>query len=218
MTTPLVILAFFALFTGFVGVPESFPGLGEFLHNLGNFNRFHEFVGGTLLEHPEAVEFNVFPLIASIVAGLGGLTLGWLVYGLNPLKAGQADPLAAPLGPIYTLLENKYFFDELYDYLFVRPAKWISEVLTYRVMDKIIIDGFLHGVGHTAVRVGNFFKGAEKVIINDPPDYLANAIQWVSKTFRVIQTGRVQNYLLIGMLVVLAFSGVYYLMLAGVLK
>ncbi len=219
MTTPLVILAFFALFAGFVGVPESFPGLGEFLHNLGNFNRFHEFVGGTLLEHPEAVEFNIFPLVASIVASLGGLTLGWLVYGLNPLKQGQADPLAAPLGPIYTLLERKYFFDELYDYVFVRPAKWISEVLTYRIMDKIIIDGFLHGVARAAVVVGNFFKDElEKKTIDNPPIYLANAIQWVGKSFRVIQTGRVQNYLLIGMLVVLAFSGVYYLMLAGVLK
>ncbi|MBM4424139.1 MAG: NADH-quinone oxidoreductase subunit L [Chloroflexi bacterium] len=217
MTTPLVILSFFAIFAGFVGVPEHFPALGELFHNL-NVNRFHEFIGGTLIEHPEAVEFNVFPLLASIVVGVGGLTLGWLVYGWKPLKAGQPDPLAKPLGPIYTLLENKYYFDELYDFIFVRPARWISEVLVYQVMDKNIIDGFLHGVARVAVAIGIFFKGAEKVIINDPPDRLADFTQWLGRSFRVIQTGRIQSYLLIVMLVAVAFGGVYYLMLSGLVK
>ena len=213
VTTPLVILAFFAITAGYVGVPETFPVLGPLLHAI-RFNRFHEFVGGTLLELPAAAAFNVWPLLTSLFVALGGLWLGWMVYGRNPLKAGQADPLAKPLGPIYTLLENKYYFDELYDFIFVRPSKWLAETVVYRVIDRTLIDGILHTIARAAVRVGGFFKGAEKVVINDPPDYLAGGVQWLGKSFRVIQTGRVQNYLLVGMLVVLAFGGVYYMMLA----
>ena len=46
MTAPLVILAFFAVTYGWVGIPEHFPLLGGLLPNW-----FHEFVGGTLAEH-----------------------------------------------------------------------------------------------------------------------------------------------------------------------
>ncbi|HLB45837.1 MAG TPA: NADH-quinone oxidoreductase subunit L [Anaerolineales bacterium] len=222
ITTPLVILSFFAIVAGWVGIPAAFPGLGQFVSSIRlgvlPFNFFHEFVGGTLLEQPEALPFDPFPLAASIVVGLGGLTLGWLVYGWKPLKSGQADPLAKPLGPIYTLLENKYYFDELYDFLFVRSTRWFSEVVVYQVMDKLIIDGVLHTVARVAYAAGNFFKGAEKYTINDPPDYLAKFTQWIGGSFRVIQTGRVQNYLLIVMLVAIAFGGVYYLMLSGWVK
>ncbi|MEK7276505.1 MAG: NADH-quinone oxidoreductase subunit L, partial [Chloroflexota bacterium] len=212
ITTPLMILAFFALVAGFVGVPKDFPLLGSLFDALG-LNRFHEFIGGTLLELPEAVKFNVIPLTASLVVALGGLGLGWLVYGRKPLTAGQADPLRV-FGPIYTLLENKYYFDELYDFLFVRPSRWIASVLVYQVIDRGLIDGTLHGIGRAALAMGAFFKGAEKYTIDNPPIYLADGIQWLGRTFRVIQTGRVQNYLLVGMLIALSFGGVYYWMLA----
>ncbi len=211
ITTPLMILAFFALAAGFVGVPKDFPVLGSLFTALG-LNRFHEFVGGTLLDHPAAVKFNVIPLTASLVVALGGLGLGWLVYGRKPLTAGQADPLRV-FGPIYTLLENKYYFDELYDFLFVRPSRWIASVLVYQVIDRGLIDGALHGIGRAALAVGAFFKGAEKYTIDNPPIYLADGVQWLGRTFRVIQTGRVQNYLLVGMLIALSFGGVYFWML-----
>ncbi len=212
ITTPLMILAFFAIVAGFVGVPEDFPVLGSLFTALG-LNRFHEFVGGTLLEHPAAVKFNVIPLTASLVVALGGLGLGWLVYGRKPLTAGQADPLRV-FGPIYTLLENKYYFDELYDFLFVRPSRWIASVLVYQVIDRGLIDGTLHGIGRAALAIGAFFKGAEKYMIDNPPIYLADGVKRLGQTFRVIQTGRVQNYLLIGALIALSFGGVYFWMLA----
>ncbi|MEX2143679.1 MAG: NADH-quinone oxidoreductase subunit L, partial [Anaerolineales bacterium] len=100
MTTPLVVLAVFAVAAGWVGIPEHFPGLGGLLPSW-----FHEFVGSTLVEHPEAVAFSIVPLLVSLGVALGGLALGWLVYR----KAGQVDPLRKPLGAFYNLIENKYF-------------------------------------------------------------------------------------------------------------
>ncbi len=216
MTTPLVILSFFAITSGWLNIPTEFPVLGPLAAALNIDFKFKHFVLRTLLPEAggEAVPFQWVPLITSLVVALGGILIGWLVYRNAWKKADDKDPMAF-LGPLYTFLQNKYYMDELYDTVFVRPAKWISSVLVYQVMDRTIIDGFLHTVARTAVVIGNFFKDQlEKKTIDNPPIYLANGIQWVGKSFRVIQTGRVQNYLLIGMLIVLAFSGVYYFMLA----
>ena len=76
MTIPLVILAIFGISVGWVGIPEAFPVIGGIIPNW-----FHEFVGGTLLEHPETLEFSWIPLLTSLVvavwrpfAGLVGLS------------------------------------------------------------------------------------------------------------------------------------------------
>ncbi|HEC23752.1 MAG TPA: NADH-quinone oxidoreductase subunit L, partial [Chloroflexi bacterium] len=118
MNLPLVVLAFFAITAGYIGVHEEFPVLGQLLGG----NPFHHFVGETLLEAPETLPLNFTPLLLSIAVALGGLFVGWLVYVRRPLKAGETDPLARVLGPLYTLFENKYYFDELYDLIFVRPS------------------------------------------------------------------------------------------------
>ena len=48
-------------------------------------------------------------------------SVSWFIYGRNPLKAGQPDPLKKPLGPIFTGMENKWFVDELYQAIIVTP-------------------------------------------------------------------------------------------------
>jgi NADH-quinone oxidoreductase subunit L len=197
MLLALLILSVFAISAGWVGIPEHFPGLGGLIPNW-----FHEFVGGTLLEHPEALEFNFFPLAASILVALGGLFLGWLVYRAVP--AGAADPLEAPLGPVYALLKNKYYFDEIYDGLFVRPARWLSETLVSAWVDRGIIDGALHLVGRTALRVGHAFRNyIDGPLVNGFGDLVGEGTKWFGRRFRVIQTGNVQQYLVIVMVIVL---------------
>src|ERR1700752_1203162 len=101
MTAPLIILSIFAIGFGWLGIPEHFPALGGLIPNW-----IHEFVGGTLAEYPEAVEFNLIPLLTSLIVALGGLYVGWLTYrGVN---SPAEDRLQIPL------LKNKYYFDELY--------------------------------------------------------------------------------------------------------
>lgn len=197
MTLPLVVLAVFAVGIGWVGIPEHFPVLGGVVPNW-----FHDYVGGTLIEHPHALDFNPVPLLVSIGVALGGLSLGWLVYRRVP--AGAPDPLQRWLGPIYTVLKSKYYFDELYHFLFVRPAYWFAETFTYRWIDRGLIDGFLHGVGRTALRVGSFLRNTiDLPIVNGLADRFSEGVKWLGRTFRVVQTGRVQEYLIIG----LVFTG-----------
>lgn len=196
MTGPLMVLAFFAITFGWLGIPEHFPLIGGILPNW-----FHEFVGGTLLEHPEAVAFNVFPLLVSLVVALGGLTLGWLVY--RKTEAGAQDPLAKVLGPVHTVLQNKYYFDELYDKIFVQPAMWVSETLVYQVMDRKIIDGILHGVVRVTYWLGNIFRDKfDLPVINE---FFCDVLGWklpqgIGEQLRKLQTGKVQQYMMIAVL------------------
>jgi len=206
MTLPLVILAVFSVAAGWVGIPEHFPAIGGLLPNW-----FHEFVGGTLLELPEAVAFNAVPLLTSLVVALGGLYLGWLVY--RNLPAGAKDPVEEAVPSVHTVLKNKYYFDELYDTLFVRPAYWISETFTSEWMDRGVIDGFLHWVAMVTGIIGNALRNyIDKPIVNGFGDFVGESVKKFGRNFRVIQTGRIQQYM-IGALFTLAFFSVlfYYL-------
>ncbi len=203
MTLPLIVLSVFAIGAGWVGIPETFPGIGGLLPSW-----FHEFVGGTLLEPPAAVGFNPIPLLVSFAVALGGLGLGWLVYR----RAGQTDPMRRALGPVYSLIEHKYYFDELYDFLFVRPSKWFAEQFTYMFLDRQVIDGILHRAARIFFALGRIFRNNfDAPVINGFGDFTASVTQSFGRLLRRIQTGEVQQYLLF--VALLAFGGLFYYLL-----
>jgi NADH-quinone oxidoreductase subunit L len=204
MTTPLVVLAFFAVTYGWVGIPEHFPLLGGLLPNW-----FHEFVGGTLAEHPPVLEFNWIPLLTSLVVALGGLGLGWYVY--KDIKSPAEDKFQIPL------LKNKYYFDEAYDYLFIQPAIWFSEVFVSKWMDKGVIDSILHVFGPTTGGIGSAIRNYFDVPVVNRffGDGSADVTYWIGKNLRPIQTGRIQQYLILSIVVLSVIGGlVYFLLLA----
>ncbi|HJW91348.1 MAG TPA: NADH-quinone oxidoreductase subunit L [Anaerolineales bacterium] len=202
MTLPLVVLAFFAVTAGWVGIPEHFPALGGLVPNW-----FHEFVSSTLSEPGEALAFNIFPLLTSLVVALGGLYLGWLVY--RNIPTGAPDPLERPLGRLYTILKNKYYFDELYDFLLVRPSYWLSETFAYKWIDRGLIDGILHTVAQVLNGLGDILRNwIDKPIVNGFGDLLGDTVKWFGRTFRFVQTGRVQQYMV--MALVIAFGTLFY--------
>ena len=192
LTLPLVVLAVFAVGAGWIGIPEDFPALGGLVPNW-----LHGFLGESLLEPLEAVHFNPVPLLVSVGAALGGLVLGWLVY--RNARGGVADPLERPLGPIYTLLRRKYYFDELYDSLLVRPAYWFAEAFVYERLDRGLIDGSLHAIAGLGLRVGSFLRNKiDLPVVNGSADFVGEGIKSAGQEIRVVQTGRVQLYLVVG--------------------
>ena len=183
---------------------RSFPLLGGLVPNW-----FHEFIGGTLAEHPPVLEFNWVPLLTSLVVALGGLGLGWYVY--KDIKSPAQDKLQIPL------LKNKYYFDEAYDYLFIQPLIWFSEVFVSKWMDKGVIDSFLHIFGPATGGLGSFIRDRFDVpFINKLiGDGSADVTYWVGKNLRPIQTGRIQQYLILSIVVLCVVGGlVYFFLLA----
>ncbi len=207
MTVPLIVLSVFAVAAGWVGIPEKFPGLGGLLPNW-----FHDFVTGALLEQPEALAFNPTPLVTSVVVALGGLALGYWVYREVPDAA--AEPLGRALGTVYVWIQNRLYIDEFYTLVFVRPSYWLAETFTYRWLDRGVIDGVLHVIGRLAERLGAWLRGAiDLPVINGFGDLLGEGTKAWGRRFRVVQTGRVQQYLVVG-LVFTSFLVSYFILAA----
>lgn len=202
MTAPLVILAFFAVTYGWVGIPEHFPLLGGLIPNW-----LHEFVGSTLTEAPEAIAFNWVPLLTSLVVALGGLYLGWLTY--RNVNSPTEDRLQIPL------LKNKYYFDEFYDRVFVKPAYWFAENVVYKFMDQGVIDGILHIFGPLTDRLGSFIRNYfDLPVINRFfGDGSADVTYWFGGKLRTVQTGRIQQYLMLALVVFITIGAALFFFL-----
>jgi NADH-quinone oxidoreductase subunit L len=102
-------------------------------------------------EVPMWVEFG--PFVALIL----GFAVAYYYYILHPELPAK---LAARRGLLYLFLYNKWYFDEIYDFLFVRPSLWLARVL-WKVGDGLIIDGL--GPDGVAARVLDATRGAVRL-------------------------------------------------------
>ena len=88
--------------------------------------------------HASPVWVKVSPFIAMLL----GLGMAYLFYIVNPALPGQ---LARNQRPLYLFLLNKWYFDELYDAIFVRPTMWIGRIL-WKEGDGKVIDGSINSI------------------------------------------------------------------------
>jgi NADH-quinone oxidoreductase subunit L len=159
----------------------------------------------TPAEHGEAA-FSYVPLITSLVVALGGLYLGWLVY--RKFTPGQADPLEKPLGGFYAWMKNKYYFDELYAIILIKPAHWVSETFSYQWIDRKIIDGFLNGAARLVWWLGERLRyWIDLPVINGTGDATAEGTREIGQWMKGMQTGRVQQYMVVAISVVVVLIG-----------
>ncbi|MEM7060291.1 MAG: NADH-quinone oxidoreductase subunit L [Pseudomonadota bacterium] len=80
--------------------------------------------------------------LSPFIVMLLGLALAYYMYIRNPALPGK---IARRNEPLYQFLLNKWYFDEIYDFLFVRPAMWLGKFL-WKKGDGSVIDGLLNGV------------------------------------------------------------------------
>lgn len=90
----------------------------------------------------DAHEVPTWVKVSPFIAMLLGFALAWKFYIQSPDLPGR---LAKQQRPIYLFLLNKWYFDELYDLIFVRPAKWVGKFL-WKKGDGAVIDGTINGI------------------------------------------------------------------------
>ncbi|HEU5351953.1 MAG TPA: NADH-quinone oxidoreductase subunit L [Terracidiphilus sp.] len=180
MTVPLVILGFFAVLLGFIGTPV--------------WPWFQSFLGSS----PAHFQFSALGESGSLMASstlvvLAGLVLGWLLYGNKSPKAEEPDALERAVPPVWVLLRNKMYVDELYGVTVIAFYRWwarVSDWLDRRVWGGAVAGVALafRGVAHLNRLMdvhwvdGGFDKGCEE---------LAEGGGLLSR----VQSGRVQTYL-----------------------
>jgi NADH-quinone oxidoreductase subunit L len=195
ITVPLIALAALAAFGGALNLPG--------VHTLTSWLEH-------TIEHIHPGEFIVFVALLSTGLALVGLGSAWLLYGRSPLQHGQPDPLKRVLGPVFTAIENKYWIDELYVVLVIRPyialSKFLAEVVDWRWWH----DGFHDGLLARGFRglTGWLAWGFDLPIIDGAAARLAAWTQSFAGLLRRAQTGYVRNYalsVLVGLVLVLSY-------------
>ena len=92
----------------------------------------------------------------SAVVAIAGVALAWMVYGRTPVRAAS---IGVSRNPLHKLLIEKYYVDEIYDALFVKPIYHLS-LWFARVFDPGFIDGIVNGV---ATMVAGWALGLRRV-------------------------------------------------------
>jgi NADH-quinone oxidoreductase subunit L len=134
---PLWVLAFFSASAGIVGLPQVWGdiiGIEE-SNSLANFLKPALAAG-----EPHMIEHSTELWMAASAVGiaLAGTGLAWLFYIRMPRVP---EWLAAHLSGFHRTLLNKYYIDELYDAVIVRPLVAVSDRVLYRIVDTRLIDG-----------------------------------------------------------------------------
>lgn len=216
MTTPLIVLAVFAVAAGWAGIPHTFPGLGQVIPNF-----FETFVGPMVHGEEHAVEAAVsyIPLLTSILVSLGGLALGYYTYR-GYTSAEAQDPARRVTGAWYwNVLKNGYGMDGFYQRVFINPSRWFSEVFTYQWVDKKIIDNIIEGVAMFFWRLGLAVRRwIDLQVVNWAGDRLGDGVRGAGGELRRVQTGRIQQYMLLAVLLVIIIGAVFYLVVPGLVQ
>ena len=204
MTGVLVALAGGAVLASFLGLPKAWgfdPILEKFLEpTLGYSDKILHFA-----EPGRAMEF-LFMGISVTVA-----TLGWL-FAAFLYRTGEstlpARALAAFPG-IHRVVFNKYYVDELYAATVLRLTRLVSVVAFW--FDRTIIDGLVNLVGFVVRFVANVDGAIDKYVVDGLVNLLAELMLALGRSFRRLQTGRLENYLMGALAGALAFVAVNYL-------
>jgi NADH-quinone oxidoreductase subunit L len=138
MTLPLGILAILSVIGGWVGVPLAFGGHNEFEHFLGPVFYPAEHVA----EHIATRTPELGLAVTSVVVALLGFFVAYLFYYRKP---GTAAGLAKKYAPVYSLLDHKYWVDEIYGALVVTPLLVLSRI----VLNGLVEVGIVQGTGTT---------------------------------------------------------------------
>jgi len=119
--------------------------------------------------------------------------------------------MAKRLGRIYRVLQNKYYFDELYTKVFVKGTQRLSNWL-YRFDNLWVIDPTVNAVGKLTRRISEIGQVFDVRVVDGIVNGIGAVTTAVGGAMRVIQTGRVQNYLLVMLVTVSVLLAAFLLL------
>jgi NADH-quinone oxidoreductase subunit L len=141
-------LALLSIVGGVVAIPGVTDTLEHFLEPTFHDSRFHDTAPTTGAE--------VWGLVVGGIISILGIALAWVVYRRRP---GTAAQLTERLPWLHRFLGNKWYFDELYDAVFVRPVAMFGS-FGRRVIETDFVQGTIVGGATGIVRVGTSFARA----------------------------------------------------------
>ena len=179
MTLPLIILAILAAIGGFMGAPMFTGGHHYLAEYLAPVFTYSQKILGPAFTHELDHNTEYMLMGLSVAAGVLGIILAYVMYVARAQRPAEDEAQrSAPESLVY----HKYYVDELYDAIFVRPVMGLSRGL-YTFVEQRIIDPVVNGFGRLVLGGGQLL--------------------------RFVQTGAVETYLIlmvIGIVLILALN------------
>lgn len=178
MTLPLATLAACAVLLGLLGTP-AWPWLPEVLRgNIAAFSPGKLFDGGGLMA------------LSTVLVALG-MGASWAIYGRGQIA--QTDPLAARFPRLWRALENRLYFDEIYDATFIRLNKALAVFAD--ALDRCVLDGLVRATARLGQILGLINKDVDETLLNAGFDAGSESLRNAGNRYSRWQTGSVQGYL-----------------------
>lgn len=160
---PLLVLALLSILGGFIGFPTA-SAINSFLSPVIGGGHHGMADGGDLHHVSNSLMFSMMGISTGIA--IVGILLAYLMYIKQPDLPAK---IVGKFKLIYTIIYNKYYVDEIYDAIIVKPTVKTSFIL-WKIVDVKIIDGFVNAV--------------------------ARIVELKSEVLKLFQTGYVRNYAL----------------------
>jgi NADH-quinone oxidoreductase subunit L len=197
MTGVLGVLAFLSIVGGYVGIPWAAFGIERHTWFQNWLHPILLPLGGHPFHFPHAESLGVewFGMIVSIAVAAFGIFLAWNFYGKDATWSKPAR-LAKRFAPIYNLLYEKYYVDELYDATVISGTLMVCRILWW--FDANIVDGLVNLTRHiTVIALGHGSSLFDKYVVDGAVNGVAYGARQGSGAARRMQSGLVQNYALV---------------------
>ncbi|MFO0427874.1 MAG: NADH-quinone oxidoreductase subunit L [Planctomyces sp.] len=191
MTVPLIILSFFAAFCAAGG--EN----GRLYKMIVGDEPSHVAAGIaqkgaiTLPGHHAIHEVHSQAGALALLAAVSGTLIAFILYGT---KLVNLDEMKRQLSGLHGFLANKWHFDELYDGLFMKPAHVIGKFCAW--VDLTILDGILHTSSKVVLVISRWDRIFDENVVDGSVNLIARWTSSVGYSLRVIQTGRLRQYVM----------------------
>jgi len=131
-----------------LGLPE-WLGTQHFLHNY--LAPVFKASSQIMIKNNLPLSEELLLIIISVLGVLIAIICSWFIY----IKRYKGTETKTPA--IFRIFEAKYWMDEIYEFLFVKPVLWLSDTF-YRIIELKWIDGLVNNIGVMVVRTGNWIK------------------------------------------------------------
>jgi NADH-quinone oxidoreductase subunit L len=153
-------------------------------------------------EHQAADAMHSMAEVLALAAAAIGILFAYLLYYAKVLKPEEAKK---QFPAVHRFLWHKWYFDELYSGVLVRPALVVAGWC--RSFDLSFIDGFVNGLGRFTVRLANWDGKFDLGVIDGLANLIARVAYALGGWFRKLQTGFIRSYVLF---LVLAALGIFF--------
>jgi NADH-quinone oxidoreductase subunit L len=150
MLGPLVALAVLSVIGGWVAAPALWGGPDYFASFLAPV--FASAQGAETVNEAAAHQLEIILAIVAVGAALMGLGVAFWLYIRQP---GRSEQIAKSMRPVYNTLLNKYYVDEFYAAVIIKPLMWISTNVLWKFVDVAGIDGTVNGIASGATSIGD---------------------------------------------------------------